>query len=163
MKKTLLFLALAAAPTLAATKTVSSLPEAKAKQDLSLISEVRGLERMNPENQSSAIVNLVTLNIDGANGGMAPTQEHYLTFRRSAESSVSRSVFLIGNSWGLKSVRMVSRGNYRVELQQIDMSTGTQSVQKLSIDINKFLRDESSAEFGEFEDKYIESSIQISE
>lgn len=137
---------------------IPSLIESQSEMDLSAIVNARVLEKLTTK---STTIGLVTIDLSGNHTDVSPQLGHYLTFRRTAESSIRRSVYAIGASWGIESVRMVRRGVYEMVLKQINTFDGKANLQKLEINIEKLLKADEAHAYREFENVYLESYIEV--
>lgn len=156
--KTLLFAASLLA-TAASAMTYTSLPEADAKHDLSLVSDVQELERITTPDSGTTMVKLVTLNIEGAHTDVSPSAVHYLVFHHVSEFSIRRSVFWLAKSWGIKSAVKTAPGVYEIKYEVLDEIPS--SVHTIHVDVNQLLADDKALVPTEFEDKYLMSSIRV--
>lgn len=144
--------------TFAGASEVTSLKESDAQIDSALISDVKELDAIYSPRGGTLYVRLVTLRIEGNHRDVSPSFRHYLTFHRVSESSVRRSVFLLGDSWGVMSVKKSSIGNYALVLKQLTDQVTTQT---MSVNIDSLFRDNRNTPTVEFEDRYLDSRISV--
>ena len=157
MKNILLALSILAS-SFAGAAEVASLKESDATLDAALISDVKELESIYSPRGGTLYVRLVTLRIEGNHRDVGPAFRHYLTFHRVSESSVRRSTFLLGDSWGLMSVKKNAIGSYSLALKRITDRVATET---MNVNIDSLFRDNRNTPTVEFEDRYLESRISV--